>query len=92
MSIFSNINEDNERQSQNPDIPQGQNIPYNQGTQDEEEPLDEEDLDEDEVFDDDLDNEEEWEEYRREKLREVLHKQARYLAKQVASYYEKDPE
>lgn len=63
MSIFSNINEDNERQSQNPDIPQGQNIPYNQGTQDEEEPLDEEDLDDDEVFDDDLDDEEEWEEY-----------------------------
>ena len=39
-----------------------------------------------------IDMEEEWEEYRREKLREVLHKQARYLAKQVASYYEKDPE
>lgn len=39
-----------------------------------------------------IDMEEEWEEYRREKLREVLHKQARYLAKQVASYYKKDPE
>ncbi len=39
-----------------------------------------------------IDMEEEWEEYRREKLREVLHKHARYLAKQVASYYEKDPE
>ena len=37
-----------------------------------------------------IDMEEEWEEYRMEKLREVLHDQARYLAKQVMSYYDKD--
>lgn len=37
-----------------------------------------------------IDMEEEWESYRREKLREVLHQQARYLAKQAMSYYEKD--
>lgn len=39
-----------------------------------------------------IDMEEEWEEYRMEKLREDLHRQARYLARQVASYYKKDPE
>lgn len=37
-----------------------------------------------------IDMEEEWENYRREKLREVLHQQARYLAKQAMSYYKKD--
>lgn len=37
-----------------------------------------------------IDMEEEWENYRREKLREVLHMQARYLAKQAMSYYKKD--
>ena len=36
-----------------------------------------------------IDMEEEWEEYRMEKLREILHDQARYLAKQVMSYYDK---
>ena len=36
-----------------------------------------------------IDMEEEWEKYRREKLRETLHDQARYLAKQVMSYYDK---
>lgn len=30
-----------------------------------------------------IDMEEEWDEYRREKLREVLHRQARYLARQA---------
>ena len=39
-----------------------------------------------------IDMEEEWENYRRDKLREALHVQARYLAKQVMSYYEKDKE
>ncbi len=37
-----------------------------------------------------IDMEEEWESYRRDKLREALHQQARYLAKQVMSYYEKN--
>jgi hypothetical protein len=37
-----------------------------------------------------IDMEEEWEEYRREKLREVLHDQAIYLAKQAMSYYDKE--
>ena len=36
-----------------------------------------------------IDMEEEWEGYRREKLREALHEQARYLAKQVSYYNEK---
>lgn len=42
-----------------------------------------------------IDMEKEWEEYRREKLREVLHWQARYLAKQTIEGWkrnEKDPE
>ena len=39
-----------------------------------------------------IDMEEEWENYRKEKLREVLHQQARYLAKQAMSYYKKDKE
>ena len=39
-----------------------------------------------------IDMEEEWEEYRREKLRETLHKQALYLARQVRKYYEKKEE
>ena len=39
-----------------------------------------------------IDMEEEWEEYRREKLREVLHQQARYLAKQTIAGWEKDKE
>lgn len=37
-----------------------------------------------------IDMEEEWEEYRREKLREVLHQQALYLARQARSYYDKE--
>lgn len=37
-----------------------------------------------------IDMEDEWENYRRDKLKEALHQQARYLAKQVMSYYEKD--
>lgn len=36
-----------------------------------------------------IDMEDEWEEYRREKLRDMLHEQARYLAKQAAKYDEK---
>ena len=36
-----------------------------------------------------IDMEEEWDNYRMEKLREILHDQARYLAKQVMSYYDK---
>jgi hypothetical protein len=36
-----------------------------------------------------IDMEEEWEKYRREKLREALHDQALYLAKQARSYHEK---
>ena len=39
-----------------------------------------------------IDMEEEWEEYRREKLREVLHQQARYLAKQTIAGWEKKDE
>ena len=39
-----------------------------------------------------IDMEEEWEEYRTEKLRKDLHRQAVYLARQAASYYKKDPE
>lgn len=39
-----------------------------------------------------IDMEEEWEEYRREKLREVLHQQARYLAKQTIAGWEKKNE
>lgn len=35
-----------------------------------------------------IDMEAEWDEYRREKLREVLHRQARYLAKQVIADWE----
>ena len=36
-----------------------------------------------------IDMETEWEEYRHEKIRETLHEQARYLAKQVNYYREK---
>ncbi len=36
-----------------------------------------------------IDMETEWEEYRHEKIREALHEQARYLAKQVNYYREK---
>lgn len=39
-----------------------------------------------------IDMEKEWEEYRLERLRKDLHEQALYLAKQAATYYEKDPE
>ena len=39
-----------------------------------------------------IDMEEEWEEYRTEKLREDLHQQALYLARQARKYYEKKEE
>lgn len=39
-----------------------------------------------------IDMEEEWEEYRREKLREDLHRQALYLARQARKYYDKKEE
>ena len=39
-----------------------------------------------------IDMEGEWEEYRAEKLREILHEQARYLAKQVIAGWENEEE
>ena len=43
----------------------------------------------DENADEIIDMEDEWEEYKKDKLREVLHQQATYLARQAKSYYEK---
>lgn len=36
-----------------------------------------------------IDMDAEWEEYRRERVREILHEQATYLARQARYYYEK---